>query len=116
MRDARKDPRTAKLMRELSRLLPGTTLVVSPMRDQPGWGEIVIEVLNAPAPAWQRVNEIARPLIWKLWGDGPQPVYVRGIGREDTLKYHAEDLARARRAPSSRRRRAAPKRRRAPAR
>jgi hypothetical protein len=105
-----KDPRTAKLMRELSRRLPGTTLVPSPMRDQPGSGEIVIEVLNAPMDPIDTVRRIAFPLIWKLWGDGPHPVFVRAISPEDTLKYHAEDLARARRARPSRRRRAPTKR------
>jgi hypothetical protein len=116
MKDAMKDPRTAKLMKELARLFPGTTLVPSPMRDEPGSGTIVIEVLNAPSPAWERVNAIARPLIWKLWGDGPHPVYVRGIDREDTAKYHADDLAKARRAPAVRRRRPAARRKRAAAR
>jgi hypothetical protein len=109
--DAMQDPRTAKLMKELRRLLPGTTLVPSPMPDQPGSGEILIEVLNAPEPAWRGVNAIARPLIWKLWGDGPHPVYVRGIGRADTAKYHADDLARARRARPTRRRTPAKRRR-----
>jgi len=116
MRDAMKDPRTAKLMKALSRLLPGTTLVPSPMRDEPGSGRIVIEVLNAPSPAWMRVNAIARPLIWKLWGDGPHPVFVRGVSRENTAMYHADDLAKARRARTSPRRRAAPRRKRVAAR
>ena len=112
MKDAMKDPRTAKLMKELSRLLPGTTLVQSPMRDQPGSGEIVIEVLNAPSPAWKRVDDIAVPLIWKLWGDGPHPVFVRGVSREDTARYHAADMEKARRARAPSRRRPAARRKR----
>jgi hypothetical protein len=116
MRDAMKDPRTAKLMKALSRLLPGTTLVPSPMRDEPGSGRIVIEVLNAPAPAWKSVDDIAIPLIWKLWGDGPHPVYVAGISPEDTAEYHAGDLAKARRTRAPSRRRPAARRKRAAAR
>ena len=35
MKDALKDPRTKKLMRELARRLPGTTLVTRRWRDEP---------------------------------------------------------------------------------
>jgi hypothetical protein len=114
--DALKDPRTRRLMRELSRAFPGTTLVTSPMRDQPGSGEIVIEVLNAPVHPADAVRRVARKWIWKLWGDEPWPAYVRGISPEDTMKYHAADLARAQRARPTRRRRAPTKRRRTAAR
>jgi len=113
MMDALKDPRTARLMRELSRRFPGTTLVTRPMRDAPDSGEIMLEVLNAPVDDVQRV---ARRWIWKLWGDDPWPVYVSGISPEDTMKYHAADLARAQRARPTRRRRAPAKRRRTAAR
>jgi hypothetical protein len=112
--DAMKDPRTAKLMRELSRRLPGTTLVTSPMRDQPGSGEIVIEVLNAPMDPIDAVSKVAFPLIWKLWGDEAWPVYVRAVSPENTMKYHADDLARAQRARPSRRRARTSRRRTAP--
>lgn len=116
MMDALKDPRTHRLMRELSRRFPGTTLVTRPMADQPDSGEVMIEVLNAPAHPMLVVERFARRWIWKLWGDEPWPAHVCGINAEDTRKYHAADLARARRAPSTRRRRAAPKRRRTAAR
>jgi len=113
MMDALKDPRTARLMRELSRRFPGTTLVTRPMADQPGSGEILLQVLNAPVRPAGAVERVARRWIWKLWGDEPWPVYVDPVSPENTLKYHAEDLAKARRAPAARRRRArsAPRRR-----
>lgn len=112
MLDALKDPRTHRLMRELSRRFPGTTLVTRPMADQPGSGEIMIEVLNAPTQPRDAVQKFAQRWIWKLWGDEPWPAYVHGVSPEDTMKYHAEDLARGRRAQSSRRRRTPTKRRR----
>ena len=104
MIDAMKDPRTAKFMKELARRLPGTKLVTRPMPDAPDSGEVMIEVLNAPTYPIDAVERIARPLIWKLWGDDPWPVYVHGVSPEDTLRYHAADLARARRARPARRR------------
>jgi hypothetical protein len=116
MIDAMKDPRTAKFLKALARRLPGTTLVTRPMCDQPGSGEIMVEVLNAPTEPIDAVERVARPLIWKLWGDDPWPVYVHGVSPENTLKHYAEDLARAKRARSSRRRRTPLKRRRTAAR
>jgi len=112
MKDALKDPRTKKLMRELSRRFPGTTLVTRRWHDEPTSGEAIIEVLNAPTDPPECVERFARRLIWKLWGDGPHPVYVDGVSAESTAKYHADDLARARRLPTSRRRaRPAPRKR-----
>ena len=112
MMDAMKDPRTARLMKQLARRLPGTTLVPRPMRDQPGSGEIVIEVLNAPMDPIDAVDRIARPLIWELWGDGPHPVYVSAISPENTRMNHADDLARVRRTRPTRRSRTRTARRR----
>jgi hypothetical protein len=110
---ALKDPRTFRLMRELSRRFPGTTLVTRPMRDGGDPGEIVLEVLNAPVHPPGAVERVARRWIWNLWGDEPWPVYVSGISPENTLKYHADDLARAQRARPTRRRRKRTARRRA---
>jgi hypothetical protein len=114
--DALKDPRTTRLMRELSRRFPRTTLVTRPMRDQPDSGEIMLKVLNAPVRPAEAVERVARRWIWKLWGDEPWPVYVDPVSPEDSRKYYAEELARARRARPSRRRRARTTRRRAPTR
>jgi hypothetical protein len=113
MMDALKDARTLRLMRELSRRFPGTTLVTSPRRDAPGSGEILVQVLNAPVRPADAVERVARRWIWKLWGDDPWPVYVEGVSPENTLKYHAADLARAQRAQRTRRRRTRTSRRRA---
>jgi hypothetical protein len=99
MKDALKDPRTKKLMRELARRLPGTTLVTRRWHDEPDSGEVIVEVLNAPATPRRFVESISRPLIWKLWGDGPHPVYVVGIDAESTAKYRADALARSLTAP-----------------
>jgi len=113
MKDALKDPRTKKLMKELSRRLPGTTLVTRRWHDEPDSGEIIVEVLNAPSPAWKVVDAIARPLIWKLWGDGPHPVSVTAVGPKQSAKEYAAGIALLRRAV---RRRPAPRRKRTAAR
>lgn len=110
MMDALKDPRTHRLMRELSRRFPETTLVTRRWRDNSDPGEIVIEVLNAPVDA---VEQFASRWKWKLWGDEPWPASVHPISPESTRKYHAADLARARRARPARRRRTRPTRKRA---
>jgi len=111
-----KDPRTAKLMRELSRRFPGVTMVTGPMLDEPDSGEVHIHVLNTPSNALRAVETRARRLIWKLFRDGPHPVYVTAVNPTDSIKYYAADLARARRRTTSprRRARAAPRKRVAP--
>jgi hypothetical protein len=111
MKDALKDPRTKKLMRELMRRFPGTTLITGPMLDEPESGEVLIKVLNAPMIPPGRVHDVARSLIWKLWGDGPHPAYVDAIGPEDSVKYYAKHLPRIPPARASRRARAAPRKR-----
>jgi hypothetical protein len=116
MKNALKDPRTKTLMKELSRRFPGTTLVTRPMRDAPGSGEILLQVLNAPTDPPDCVERIARRLIWRLWGDGPHPVYVDGVSAERTAKYRADDLPTPRRARATPRRRPAVRRKRAAAR
>jgi hypothetical protein len=106
-----KDPRTAKLMRELSRRFPGVTMVTGPMLDEPGSGEVHIHVLNAPSNSLRAVETRARRLIWKLFRDGPHPVYVTAVNPTDSIKYYAEHLAKARKTRVVRRRRAAPSKR-----
>jgi hypothetical protein len=108
MKDALEDPRTAKFMKAVARRFPKSVLVTRRWYDEPDSGELVVEVLNAPARPLECVEDFAEPLIWKLWGDGPHPVSVRGIDRERTAKYHAADLARARAAARRSRRRARP--------
>lgn len=91
-----KDPRIAKLMRALSRRFPGTTLITGPMPDDPNSGETLIQVLNAPdEPMWV-VNEFAWSVIWDLWGDEPHPALVSAVNREQTAKYYAHRLPKAR--------------------
>jgi hypothetical protein len=108
MIDALEDPRTEKLMKAVARRFPRSVLTTRRWHDDPHSGELVVEVLNAPSRPPRCVEEFARPLIWKLWGDGPHPVSVWGINREKTAKYHADELARAQAAARRSRRRARP--------
>ena len=96
-----RDPRIAKLMKALRRRFPGTTLITGPMPDAPESGEILIEVLNAPDDPPLVVTEYAHTVIWELWGDEPWPALVGGVNREQTAKYYAHRLPKAR--PSKRR-------------
>src|SRR5262249_45342932 len=84
--DAMKDPRIAKLMSALRRRFPGTTLITGPMLDEPGSGETLIKVLNAPDRPLFVVNEFAYTVIQDLWGDEPWPALVDSVNRSDTAK------------------------------
>jgi hypothetical protein len=101
-----KDPRIAKLMRALRQRFPETTLITGPMPDAPGSGETLIEVLNAPDDPPRAVQNYAFSVIEGLWGDEPWPALVRSVNRENTAKYYAHRLpkARASRRPPRRRR------------
>jgi hypothetical protein len=104
-----KDPRIARLMKAIVRRFPGTTLITGPMPDQPGSGETLIKVLNAPDEPPLVVQQYAQTMIWDLWGDEPWPALVDAVNRENTAKYYAHHLPKAR---ASRRRTRRPTRRR----
>lgn len=92
-----KDPRVAKLIRALELRFPGTTVVTRPMMDQPGSGELRVSVLNAPMTPVTTVDDFANPLIDELWGDDPVPVFVSPVSPQNTRKYYAEHVRKARR-------------------
>ena len=91
-----KDPRIAKLKKALLRRFPGTTLITGPMPDAPDSGEICIQVLNAPDEPPLVVHNYAHTVIWDLWGDEPWPALVDSVNRENTAKYYAHRLPKAR--------------------
>jgi len=104
------DRKIARLLRELRRRLPGTTLITGPMADEPDSGEVLVEVLNAPMEPLGYVDSVARPLVQAIWGDGPRRPYVRAVSPETSRKYYAQHLIPARR-PTAERRRGRPTRR-----
>jgi hypothetical protein len=83
-------------MKALARRFPGTTLITGPMPDAPDSGETRIKVLNAPDDPPGVVRDFAWTVIFELWGDEPHPALVSPVNRENTAKYYAHRLPKAR--------------------
>jgi hypothetical protein len=102
-----KDPRVSKLIKALALRFPGTTIITGPMRDQPGSGEVRIDVLDAPVDPPTLVYDFAWQVIEKLWGDEPHIAFVSAISPENSAGHAARRPSKPRRARAGRRRRAA---------
>lgn len=102
-----KDPRIAKLIKALLKRFPGTSAITGPMPDAPDSGETRITLLNAPNDPPTLVYDFAWSVEEELWGDEPHPALVSAVNREDTAKYYANRLPKARSRRPARRRRAA---------
>jgi hypothetical protein len=91
------DPRVAKLMASLRRRFPGKTLVTGPMPDEPGSGEVAIQVLDIPADRHRVVEAFASKTILDLWGDDPWPAFVFAVSPEASVELRARVRAASRR-------------------
>jgi hypothetical protein len=100
-----KDPRIAKLIKALLKRFPGTSIITGPMPDAPGSGETWIRLLNAPDDPPTVVHDFASAVIFDLWGDEPHPALVGAVNRENTAKYYADRVPKARARRPARRRR-----------